>query len=60
MYSLNMPVAKLRAKMREEFEKHRYVNNLQAVDVLLAQSHMEFQVRFQSSLHCSASNEGRS
>lgn len=45
MYSLNMPVARLRAKMREEFEKHRYVNNLQAVDVLIAQSHMEFQVR---------------
>lgn len=43
MYSLNMPVAKVRAKMREEFEKHRYVNNLQAVDVLLSQSHMEFQ-----------------
>jgi hypothetical protein len=45
MYSLNMPVAKVRAKVREEFEKHRYVNNLPAVDVLLAQSHMEFQVR---------------
>jgi NADH dehydrogenase (ubiquinone) 1 alpha subcomplex subunit 6 len=45
MYSLNMPVAKVRAKVREEFEKHRYVNSLPAVDVLLAQSHMEFQVR---------------
>ena len=43
MYSLNMPVAQIRAKMREEFEKHRYVNNLQATDVLIAQSHMEFQ-----------------
>jgi NADH dehydrogenase (ubiquinone) 1 alpha subcomplex subunit 6 len=43
MYSLNMPVAQIRAKMREEFEKHRYVNNLQAVDVLITQSHMEFQ-----------------
>jgi NADH dehydrogenase (ubiquinone) 1 alpha subcomplex subunit 6 len=43
MYSLNMPVARIRAKMREEFEKHRYVNNLQAVDVLITQSHMEFQ-----------------
>ena len=45
MYSLGMPVAKLRAKMREEFEKHRFVNNLQAVDVLIMQSHMEYQVR---------------
>ena len=31
--------------MRQEFEKHRYVNNLQAVDVLISQSNMEFQVR---------------
>lgn len=45
MYSLNMPVSKIRTKTRQEFEKHRYVNNLQAVDVLLAQSHAEFQVR---------------
>ena len=45
MYSLNMPVARIRAKMREEFEKHRFVNNLQAVDVLIMQSHMEYQVR---------------
>lgn len=40
-----MPVARIRAKVREEFEKHRYVNHLQAVDVLLAQGHMDFQVR---------------
>ncbi|KAK5372598.1 hypothetical protein LTR20_001628 [Exophiala xenobiotica] len=40
-----MPVSKVRTKMRQEFEKHRYVNNIQAVDVLLQQSHAEFQVR---------------
>ncbi len=45
MYSLNMPVSKVRTKVRQEFEKHRYVNNLQAVDVLLQQSQAEFQVR---------------
>lgn len=44
MYSLNMPVSKIRTKIRQEFEKHRYVNNAQAVDVLLTQSHAEFQV----------------
>jgi NADH dehydrogenase (ubiquinone) 1 alpha subcomplex subunit 6 len=44
MYSLNMPVSKVRTKIRQEFEKHRYVNNVQAVDVLLTQSHAEFQV----------------
>ncbi|KIW47367.1 uncharacterized protein PV06_00067 [Exophiala oligosperma] len=43
MYSLNMPVSKIRTKVRQEFEKHRYVNHLQAVDVLLQQSHAEFQ-----------------
>jgi len=43
MYSLNMPVSSIRTKVREEFEKHRYVNQLQAVDVLIAQSDMEFQ-----------------
>ncbi|KEF61762.1 NADH dehydrogenase (ubiquinone) 1 alpha subcomplex 6, partial [Exophiala aquamarina CBS 119918] len=43
MYSLNMPVSKIRTKVRQEFEKHRYVNHLQAVDVLLAHNHAEFQ-----------------
>lgn len=59
MYSLNMPVAKIRAKMREEFEKHRYVNNIKAVDVLIMQSHAEFQVRFRSlPLECGRSGGG--
>ena len=44
MYSLGMPVSNIRTKIRQEFEKHRYVNSLPAVDVLLTQSHMEFQV----------------
>lgn len=45
MYSLNMPVSALRTKMRQEFERHRYVNQLNVVDMLLFQSHAEFQVR---------------
>ena len=44
MYSLNKPVAELRTKMRQEFERHRYVNQLQVVDMLLFQSDAEFQV----------------
>lgn len=44
MYSLNMPVSRIRTKVRSEFEKHRYVNQLDVVDVLLFQSHSEFQV----------------
>ena len=45
MYSLNFPVSELRTKVRQEFERHRYVNQLPVVDVLLFQSHAEFQVR---------------
>jgi NADH dehydrogenase (ubiquinone) 1 alpha subcomplex subunit 6 len=45
MYSLNMPVSALRTKIRQEFERHRYVKQIGVVDVLLFQSHSEFQVR---------------
>ena len=44
MYSLNMPVSKLRTKVRQEFERHRYVNKLPVVDMLLFRSDTEFQV----------------
>ena len=40
-----MPVSKIRTKIRQEFERHRYVNKLSVVDMLLTQCHMEFQVR---------------
>ncbi|KAK7190276.1 hypothetical protein DPSP01_006804 [Paraphaeosphaeria sporulosa] len=43
MYTLSMPVSALRTKMRQEFERHRYVNQLKTVDVLLFNSHQEFQ-----------------
>ncbi|KAL2036983.1 hypothetical protein N7G274_010268 [Stereocaulon virgatum] len=43
MYSLNMPVSKIRTKVRQEFERHRYVNKLPVVDVLITQNNMEFQ-----------------
>lgn len=44
MYSLNMPVSAIRTKMRQEFERHRFVAQLKTVDVLLFNSHSEFQV----------------
>lgn len=47
MYSLNMPVSQVRTKVRQEFERHRYVSQLRVVDMLLTQSHMEFQVCFE-------------
>jgi len=43
MYSLNMPVSAIRTKIREQFERHRYVNQLKTTDVLLFNSHQEFQ-----------------
>ncbi|KAK5119999.1 hypothetical protein LTR85_007075 [Meristemomyces frigidus] len=43
MYSLNMPVSAIRTKIRQEFERHRYVSQLKTVDVLLFNSHQEFQ-----------------
>jgi len=43
MYSLNIPVAQLRTKMRQEFERHRFVNQIGVVDMLLFQSHAEYQ-----------------
>jgi NADH dehydrogenase (ubiquinone) 1 alpha subcomplex subunit 6 len=45
MYSLNLPVSTLRTKIRQEFERHRYVNQMRTVDVLLFNSHQEYQVR---------------
>jgi NADH dehydrogenase (ubiquinone) 1 alpha subcomplex subunit 6 len=50
MYSLNMPVSVIRTKIRQQFEKHRFVNQLNIVDVLLFQSHAEFQVRIRAFL----------
>ncbi|KAI6251094.1 NADH-ubiquinone oxidoreductase [Erysiphe necator] len=43
MYSLSIPVSQLRTKIRQEFEKNRYVNQLPATDVLLTQCNAEFQ-----------------
>lgn len=44
MYNVPLPVSVIRTRMREEFEKHRYINKLPVVDVLLFQSHAEYQV----------------
>jgi hypothetical protein len=50
MYSLNMPVSKIRTKVRSEYEKHRFVNQVGTIDVLLFQAHSEFQVGLSISL----------
>ncbi|CAK7268833.1 ndufa6 NADH-ubiquinone oxidoreductase subunit [Sporothrix epigloea] len=43
MYSVPQPVSAVRTRMRQEFERHRFVNKLPVVDVLLFQSNADFQ-----------------
>ncbi|KAK6437136.1 hypothetical protein LTR95_006672 [Oleoguttula sp. CCFEE 5521] len=38
-----MPVSNIRTKIRQEFERHRYVSKLPTIDVLLFNSHQEYQ-----------------
>jgi NADH dehydrogenase (ubiquinone) 1 alpha subcomplex subunit 6 len=45
MYSVPFPLPVIRTRMRQEFERHRYVNKLPVVDVLLFKSNAEYQVR---------------
>lgn len=44
LYSVPLPVSVMRTRMRQEFERHRYVNKLPVVDVLLMQNNAEYQV----------------
>ncbi|KAJ1842397.1 ndufa6 NADH-ubiquinone oxidoreductase subunit [Coemansia sp. RSA 2703] len=41
-YHLCMPQSVVRSKIREYFEKNRYVSDLRAIDVLLTKGQMEF------------------
>ncbi|KAK4239976.1 hypothetical protein C8A03DRAFT_31904 [Achaetomium macrosporum] len=43
MYSVPQPVSAIRSRIRQEFERHRYVNKLPVVDVLLLQSNADYQ-----------------
>lgn len=44
MYNLPMPISIIRTRIRQEFERHRYVSKLPVADVLLFKSHAEYQV----------------
>jgi hypothetical protein len=44
MYSVPHPVSAIRTRIRQEFERHRYVNKLSVVDVLLFQGNADYQV----------------
>ncbi|KAI0847874.1 NADH dehydrogenase, alpha subcomplex, subunit 6 [Daldinia vernicosa] len=43
MYSIPFPVSVIRTRMRQEFERHRFVDKLPVVDVLLVQNNAEYQ-----------------
>ncbi|KAK1250983.1 hypothetical protein MKX07_005538 [Trichoderma sp. CBMAI-0711] len=43
MYNVPLPVSALRTRIRQEFERHRFTNQLPVVDVLLFKSHAEYQ-----------------
>lgn len=44
MYNVPFPVSVIRTRIREEFERNRFVNKLPVVDVLLFKSDAEYQV----------------
>ena len=44
MYSVPHPVSAIRTRMRQEFERNRFVNKLSVIDVLLMKSNADYQV----------------
>jgi NADH dehydrogenase (ubiquinone) 1 alpha subcomplex subunit 6 len=42
-YVLNVPIPAVRAKIRQEFERNRHVQQLPVVDMLITKSNMELQ-----------------
>lgn len=43
LYELNMPVANIKTKVRQEFERQRFVEDLNVTNILYAKGQMEFQ-----------------
>ncbi|KAA1104798.1 hypothetical protein PGT21_031912 [Puccinia graminis f. sp. tritici] len=43
LYALDVPYPTLRAKIRQIFDRYSLVKDVQAIDVLIAKSHMEYQ-----------------
>jgi len=43
LYVLELPASAVRAKIRQEFEKHRFVKDLPAIDMLVFKGTAEFQ-----------------
>lgn len=43
IYPLDIPISQIRQRMREEFEKNRFVDNLDTINVLLMKGQMELE-----------------
>lgn len=43
LYELDMPVSNIKTKIRQEFERQRFVNKLDVQNVMYAKGQMEFQ-----------------
>ena len=49
-YALVIPVSAVRSRIRQEFERHRYVQELPVIDVLIFKGLVEYQVISSSTL----------
>lgn len=45
MYSVPYPISTIRTRIRQEFERNRFVNKISVVDVLLLKANADYQVR---------------
>ncbi|KAG0740412.1 hypothetical protein G6F57_009958 [Rhizopus arrhizus] len=43
IHEINLPTSAVRSKIREEFERHKFVENLEVRDILFAKGQMEYQ-----------------
>lgn len=43
MYDIDAPTSVVRTKLRQQFERNRFVKDINVRNILLAQGHMEFQ-----------------
>ncbi|KAI5477685.1 hypothetical protein MNV49_005968 [Pseudohyphozyma bogoriensis] len=43
LYAVNIPASAVRAKLRQEYERNLFVDDLQTVDILLTKGHQELQ-----------------
>ena len=44
MYTIPFPISTIRTRMRQQFERHRLVNKISVVDMLIMQNNAEYQV----------------